>query len=189
MTYDNIRGFAERNKQKSIRVGTHLDVLKECFSNLKIKHIIEHGMGASSTPFFHNQKPLTFLSYENKQKWQNCPECKNQTVEHMIKTFSETICEEDIKNSKIDLTQTIVFIDGDGLERDLIFKIATNHGVMFIVEHDAEAFTKEMISIRLSSKNKGYECFQYVSCNPETAIYCKQVPQFVLDKPDVYVKL
>lgn len=189
--YPNVRGTAKRHADKSVRVATHIDVLEHVFSTYEIEHVVEHGMGLGSTPFFHSQNLVSFLSYENIPKWQNCMSCKlDQQTKHLIKAFDAKQVSLDMKRNTTDPAKSLVFVDSSEHERVYVFSEAINTRVKAIVEHDAETFTTEkVISRRNIATSQGYECFQYLGLNPETALYVLgEIPKFVKEN-SLYVKL
>lgn len=176
--YPNTRGNSTRSPSKNIRVGTHLDVIQECVKIGNIDFVIEHGMGVASTRYFHTLN-CKMISYENVPKWKICNECKIQKYKelHSVIDYDVKTYKEPFKNMT---SNTLVFVDGPGIERESILTYALELGALFVVEHDAETLTKEQLDIRKHLiKKYDYKMFQYIKKNPETMLYCKSQPEFV----------
>lgn len=171
--FHNQRGRANRDSSKEVRVATHLDVIKMCIAIQQPKYIIEHGMGISSTPFFHSlEKVETILSYENEPRWQSCDKCPSN-IKHVIlgkpKSWKDSISEV-----ISDFDFALALVDGPGRERFYVVEACVELQVPFIVEHDAETMTKDDVKARKDLLEKqGYFGRQFVMQNPETALYTK----------------
>lgn len=190
--YPNRKGLGFRSPNKKIRISTHIEVLKSCFSVGQIDHVIEHGMGFGSTPFFHESKVKTLLSFENVPIWQKCEACdqEQQVINHKIVIFDQETyvkhIEESVQNSKY----TLAFIDSHPIERNFILKKCLDLGVPWIVEHDAETFTREQLFVRRRFlQAHDYVGFQFIKLEPETSIYVKEVPDFIKNDLEGYIKL
>lgn len=189
--FPNARGVAQRSPMKTVRVGTHVPVLKMCIdaSNEQIMHVVEHGMGLASTQYFHSLRGVTrLLSFENDPKWQRCIHCEQSTsderlsqIEHIIVPFAATT--DDAAKLGVDTFQTLVskhivptnslaLVDGPHVERIKVLCTLLGYGVPYIVEHDAESLPLDELDERLNlCRVHGYTALQYVALNPETMLY------------------
>lgn len=188
--HPNLRGNASRSDKKDIRIATHLSVLKFVVSNFEINSVIEHGMGKSSTPYFHSiPSVLTIVSFENDTKWQICNNCfsKQDSRRHTILTFEAQRLLQEI--NQIDPAKTLALVDGVGDERIVALQILQEQGVAFIVEHDSETLSLDNVLARnsLCTKN-GYTAFQYVLENPESILYMKNSNTLSVDSK-AFIKL
>lgn len=175
-SYPNLRTKFARHGDKYIRLATHLNVVKHVLNMFSVRHVIEHGMGKGSTPFFHTLSLKTYISFENNPDWMSC--YTENCQDHIITKFNGTLC---ITNPK----ETLVFVDGQADERLNVLEHAMMNDVCAIVEHDAETFTSEELDARRTLSEKYcYNAYQYVNDNPETALYVKRSVDL-----DGYVKL
>lgn len=177
--YPNQRGSAKRSENKKIRLGTHIDVLDMCLSSSKISEVLEHGMGVVSTQHFHKTQ-LPFVSLENIPKWRNCVGCdvpKQKTL-HTIMSY------DNVEKAFESVTpDSLVFVDGPGVERLDIVSRALSLSVEYVVEHDAETMSpNELNERKLLCDRFGYVMYQYIAKNPETMLYARTKPLFVDDE-------
>lgn len=182
--FSNQKGKAIRSDDKNIRVSTHLSVLKFVVANFSdINFVIEHGMGNSSTPFFHSISAVkTIVSFENNVKWQTCSICSlhSDLKTHVIEPFdNEKLLQ---RLNTFDVTKTLALVDGVGDERLQALKTLQEQNVAFIVEHDAETLSLDNVLTRnvMSVKNE-YAAIQYISENPESVLYIKNSQGFSYD--------
>lgn len=168
----NLRGTAGRSHDKDKRMATHTNVIKSLIVQLSPQLVIEHGMGKSSTPLFHELNVPHVISLEDNEAWRGCGVCEagRGSNKHTIMTYAD-MSEKDIWSS-LDPATTFLFLDGPDNQRQALFDIATQHGVAVIIEHDAESFSLERIDYikRLGTK-RGYVLRQYIKENPETGLY------------------
>lgn len=184
MSYPNLRGTAGRHIQKDVRVATHIKCLELLEVTIKPKYAVEHGMGRSSTPWFHGKEIEVLLSFEDDKKWQTCMQCKNSHVITDYRHSNHFI--EQIQEKIPDVSSCICLIDGPGNQRVDAVMSAMQLGIPGIVYHDAETLVSDEIdAIRKMAKDLGYETKQYVAENPETII-CFKVP---LDLGSSFVEL
>lgn len=178
-----MRGKAQRSRNKEVRIGTHLDVLREVVRNAEVKYIIEHGMGLSSTGYLHGLVPQTLLSFENVPVWQHCRHCdENMPPEmtHRIVEFIEETFTHEIKAAAADPGMTLALIDGPGVERMKVTAACMRLNVQWIVEHDAETFEAEELKARQDeAQTHGYAAYQYTGVQPESVLYMKEPAEFV----------
>lgn len=176
----NVRGTAPRSMSKSVRVATHLPVLQGCIDVKYPTHIIEHGMGISSTPFFHTLNLNTLLSFENEPRWQICRSCtQDKSFNHIIVTYDNDDAVLALLQQHITPATTIALLDGPGPERIALLKIAQIINVPYIVEHDSETHVTQEIQSRSElCKTHEYSALYYVGMNPETIVYVKNGYEF-----------
>lgn len=141
-----------------------------------VKHVVEHGMGMSSTPMFHSMDLRTYLSFEDDPRWARCPGtdgwCSLGSV-HSIVAFDESYVGR-IAATIIDPDRSLVLVDGPGPQRGLVAEACMERFVLAIVEHDAETFITDDVELRRAMCEKfGYASFQYVATDPEVAIYVR----------------
>jgi hypothetical protein len=173
----NQKGNAKRHPNKSVRVSTHTPVLELAISLLGNNiTIVEHGMGISSTPFFHKEVKISrILSFEDDKKWMNCADC-NTTISNKIHHINSFNSLENCKNIISSFVENhkdiIVLVDGPSDQRIQVLKIAQELMISHIVEHDAETFnSNELLQrVEISRKNR-YNVYQYIKLNPETMFY------------------
>jgi hypothetical protein len=137
-------------------------------------------MGKSSTSFFHSLDLAELLSFENVPEYQVCQDCalEGNVIPHKITEFSENF--RLLLN--VDPVGTLVFVDGQADERFPVLQACMQLGAPVIVEHDAETFTKTELSDRRKLVGAlGYTAFQYIAQQPETALYVKEIPEFITD--------
>ena len=159
-------GTALRAEEKSIRTASHLSVLIDLTSAFSLDVVLEHGMGKSSTPFFHKTTLSRLLSIENSPIWNVCEDCGwgSKRILHEIKTFSDV-------NNETFRDVELSFIDGEEQERMRVLQSSIDSHVRFIIEHDVESLTKiEHLNRIKLLKSAGYLLFQSVSENPETLL-------------------
>lgn len=178
----NQLGNAERHREKSVRVATHVPVLQHCItsSRVKITHVLEHGMGLSSTPFFHTLPDVVVIaSLENDERWRTCDTCDNTPdgKVHVIESYVTSIEFVQFVQKHTDPAHTLVFVDGPHLERINVLGIMQRLNVPFLVEHDAESLPEFDLHLRKQeSASNGYGMYQYVALNPETMLYTRISP-------------
>jgi len=168
------RTRAQRSPEKSIRVATHVPVLKMCFDYLNTPtDVVEHGMGLASTNFFHNEKNVKkIVSFEDDVRWQFCQACENKSSHQMHKIVSYN---ENFKITifdNIDIKNCISLVDGPHLQRIKFINFLQEIGVPFIIEHDSESLPQDEFVDRVNmSKKYDYSIFEYYALNPETILY------------------
>jgi hypothetical protein len=179
MSYSNKKGVKERHELKDVRVATHVPVLEKSIRLMGGDiHVVEHGMGKSSTPYFHSRSEVkTITSFEDDKNWMRCETCEKTNVKsnHQIHQF---ISKDNFYSvlSKINQLRSIVLVDGPQFQRIEALEVSQKLGFQFIIEHDAESLSKEDMTSRLDiSKRFNYHTYQYVGLNPETLLYCKNV--------------
>lgn len=172
------RGTATRSSSKMNRVGTHKPVVELCLSMIREATVIEHGMGAVSTPFFHKHNHVKrIISFEDDPSWKHCQTCNQHglTQEHTIINFSL----ENLKSvtGDIEPSTTLVLVDGPHIQRIQAIKFLLPLGVFAIIEHDAESLPIDEFNDRTRTAGElGYFVYQYVDLNPETLLYtCQNV--------------
>ena len=181
MSFQNQRGTALRHPDKKVRVGTHLPVLKMCIdrSPQKITHVFEHGMGLASTSFFHTLPDVTAItSLEDDPRWRHCDGCSSDThATHVIVPYNVSTLRSLITDNT-NYDNTIALVDGPHLQRIHVISELQSRGVRYIVEHDAESLPLDELHHRtdISTKNM-YNVYQYVTLNPETILYTRDVIQ------------
>ena len=166
--YENTRGVAIRSADKNVRIATHSNVVKECFTRLNPSTIIEHGMGNSSTALFHNLNVQNLLSFEDVDRWKKCPISCNGS--HIIKTWSLDQLQTFIRTYE----NILGFVDGISDQRIPTLECMLQNGLHEVIEHDAESWNNSELSQRIElCKKFGYHLYQYILENPETALYSK----------------
>lgn len=170
------RKLAKRSDKKEVRVTTHIPVLEMCFQHFKIERVLEHGMGKSSTAFFHKCNSLDFiLSLEDDPAWKICSGCDLSLPRHTVASYT---CKSDITlclSYAFDPETTLVFLDGPHKQRGEIFEAALERGISYIVEHDTESLSNdEMRDRRVKAEGAGYTCLAYTRLNPETTLYTRK---------------
>lgn len=159
-------GEAKRDIQKNVRVATHEPVITLVCEQLQISHVIEDGMGISSTSLFHRLKVQNLLSFETREEWAKCQSCENDDkINHSIVVGRVDI--EKISSDFIGNT-TLAFVDGLTTDErfETLQKIVQLNPVA-IIEHDAEAVNELQLQQR-KILLKNYNIWQYVKLNPET---------------------
>jgi hypothetical protein len=187
----NKRGRAHRSNDRNTRYATHIPVLKECINALSASkerpiHVIEHGMGLGSTPFFHSlQHVKKITSFERELEWIWCASCiSGSKQDHTMILLENDNAIEQIKQYIDDPSRTVALIDGYASQRVKVLEVWMNLGIKFIVEHDGEVLTHGEITIRrkLALANN-YVAMQYTGHDPETVLFVKSaLPQL----PDSY---
>jgi len=182
MSYPNRRGGAKRSKDRNTRYATHIAVLNECVSLLNASeenpmHIIEHGMGLASTPFFHSLPRVEKItSFEREPEWSTCANCMSgsTTPPHQIIMLKDDTA---IEQTRVGITRpsmTLVLVDGYASQRAGVVEAMMSAGCAYIVEHDAETFRGRDIEFRKNSARvHGYSAHQYMGHDPETAFFVK----------------
>jgi hypothetical protein len=163
-------GTAIRSEEKTIRTSTHLSVLSDLFSIFSLSVVLEHGMGKSSTSFFHKTVKERLVSIENSPIWGVCEHCGGGSkIAHDIRPFNDV---NQIALKDIELS----FIDGEEQERKSIHTLSVDAKVRFIIEHDVESLTKKIHDDRVTTlKSSGYKIIQRVDENPETMLAFRNV--------------
>jgi hypothetical protein len=171
--YPNTRSSSPRSPQREVRIVTHVPVLQLACDAVKPTHVIEHGMGIGSTPFFHGQPTVQrIFSFENDPVWRACSGCTNFAAAHRIEAYSDERLVQWLADVPAD--KCVVLVDGEALERPRVLKAAMAAGVAWIVEHDAECFDGAGLRLRRElSAEHGYVAVQYVAVHPETAAYVR----------------
>ncbi len=147
---------AERSKDKSVRVATHITVLERLFSTFPIDTVIEHGSGTGSTPYF-GKKNVKLHSIEDDPKWKI-------DVGQTTNTFQEFMKDE-IPNADL------YFVDGPNTQRDELLPQIFDKTKMIVV-HDFEIYDEKMLdSFHALANVHGFTLHHYVGENPETGLY------------------
>lgn len=170
--FPNLRGTAQRDRNKSVRVGTHVPVLQMCLKDQRITNIVEHGMGLSSTAFFHSNLQIKkILSFENDKNWMTCHKC-NSHQSHIIVQFDDNF--KNFCENELSLETTLALIDGPHIERIKLIKFLQMRNVPYIVEHDAESLPLIELDERLNlCVINSYAAHQFISLNPESIVYTR----------------
>ena len=175
MIFLNQRGNAVRSHSKNDRIGTHVPVLQFGLSLIEpITSVIEHGMGKSSTPFFHSLKNVnTILSFEDDKNWQVCDTCCNdKSKRHLITNFTSVNACTLFITQNVDPSNALALIDGPQAQRVTFIQILQELHVPLIIEHDVETLNKIDLQKRTDvSTHNSYTTLQYVKLNPESMLY------------------
>lgn len=172
--YPNTRGSAARNPDKIVRVATHLKCLQILSDTIHPVYGVEHGMGNSSTPWFHGMNLEVLLSYEDDPRWRVCNPCKNTHVIVPYEGIDEFV--EKVGTTIPDLQKTVCLVDGPGPQRIDVLVALIRLGAPGVVFHDAETLTSEEVArIKDVEKETGYFIRQHIGMNPETLLCSKTV--------------
>lgn len=194
MINPNKRGRAQRSTDRNTRYSTHVPVLKSCIEKLAETspdgvQAIEHGMGLSSTSFFHEHPMVVSItSLEREPEWASCVTCCSGTTKphSILVTSDDRVIEQatqQIVDGIIKPRTTIGLVDGFASQRLEVLRAWMAAGVAIIVEHDAETFTDIDIAVRRRlARAHGYRALQFAKCDPETALYVNdKMPQVPIE--------
>lgn len=131
-------------------------------------------MGLGSTPFFHSLSHVEKItSFERELDWMFCNDCDSGSLQpHDIIHLHDESAIEQARDGIVNPARTVGLVDGFVAQRMPVLEAWMSLGVAFIVEHDADAFTKrDVVGRRELAKQFGYLACQYTEFDPETAFF------------------
>jgi len=178
----NSRGKAKRSNDRNTRYATHVPVLTACVDALNASAenpitVVEHGMGLSSTHFFHSLPHVkNIVSFEREIDWLNCSDCNDGSSQpHSMTLLDDDTAIEQATFGINEPERTVGLVDGFASQRVMVLEAWMCLGIVLIVEHDAETFSSgEVRGRRALAQKFGYAAYQYTGRDPETAFFVKQ---------------